>query len=710
MYNKCRVTALLAVILVSCGLFPAFADEEAIENNVNSEVHDIGSVQVMEQGKSKNLILEPAREVINVQSYKSPGTPKNIVDVLKDMPAIDFRLESDLVPDDDSVYMRGFSSKRFSTAMNGLTIRQSGGRKSSNIVDYGALIPMWMVEDIEVLPGPHSALYPSKSMGGVINIIPRKPVRRTETKPEMNFSTSYSSYETQSQQGDVHGGSGGMIYDVGVQRYSTDGYLRNTETDIMTFYGRGGYVFENDGYLTMSYLYVDADRNLPITNDSSQGNYESKYPEVKSGISAFQEWQNPSSDKIAQSVDVNFVNPTNMGEISIAASYRTENRDRKYLALQGGNVVDASWETKWEQRALKITDSLEIDDENHLVFGAEGSQLLDGYGRTPWVSAYRSHERVRILAGFAEHKWDITPRLNLKVGARYESVQAWVGNTKTNGSEWIAGRGAWIEREWDGFTPKSFLTWQMDDVTESLRDTSVSLGVSRVWRAPDYHGDLNPQGRPAGAWIDPEYGMGYDLVLQRRLWGDIQMKVDFSLYEINDFIAYNRSFAKKPDYEDYRINLKRVEREGVEVMFNGHLHDDLAFYLGYAYNDYTNIGGEPAGDQEVDQRAHHRLNAGITYDLFENTAIIADYKFQDQEETEIINEIAPDVYESHTQKVRAYQLVDLAVEQKMDDLWDTFEDAKVKFYIKNLLDERYDNVNGYPGTDRTFGVSFSVGL
>ena len=508
----------------------------------------------------------------------------------------------------------------------------------------------------------------------------------------------------------MHGGAEAWIYDMGVQRYSTAGYLRNSKTNIMTYYGRGGYVFEDEGFLTLSYLHVDADRQLPVVNDPDQADYDSSYPVVKDGISAYDQWQKPSSDKIAQSMDIHLVKPSDIGEISIAATYRMENRDRSYDSLQAGNVVDSSWNTKWKQLALKASDTITLNDSNKLLIGFEGSQLFDGYGRTPWAYAYSDHERVRTLAGFAEHQWDITPRLHLKWGARYESVEAWVNNYKSNGSEYIPGRGEWINRNWSGFTPKSFLTWELDDYAPLLRDTSISIGASRVWRAPDYHGDLNPQGRPAGAWIDPEHGMGYDFVLQRRLWGDVQLKVDFSYYEIKDYIAYNGRNYKSPIYEDYKVNLKEMQRKGVETMLNGHLMNDLSFYLGYAYCDYRNVGGEIAGETDLDQRARHRVSAGIAYNLFEDTKILADYKFQDKEVTEIINEISPGVYESHTEKIGAYQLVNLALEQKIFDSWSMFDNGKIKFYINNLLDERYENVSGYPGTDRTYGISLSTSI
>ena len=138
-----------------------------------------------------------------------------------------------------------------------------------------------------------------------------------------------------------------------------------------------------------------------------------------------------------------------------------------------------------------------------------------------------------------QHQWGILSSLDLRLGLRYEDV----GITVTNFGV-ITGREDLIDRDWDEIIPKSFLTWKMDQMASWLQDTSLSLGVSKIWRAPDYHGDYNPQGRPAGAWLEPEHGIGYDLVLNRRIWRDIGLKVNYAFYQIKDYIASNSSYAK----------------------------------------------------------------------------------------------------------------------------------------------------------------------
>ena len=686
--------------------------------NGTEEVHDLGTVQVMEKGDREEMTLTPDMDVIRVDDYDKPGVPQNVVDLVKDLPIFDFRGATDLVPDDDTIYMRGFQSKRFVTAMDGLTLRKSGGRKSSHIVDY-ALLPTWMIEEIEVLPGPHSALYPSKAIGGVLNLKTRTPKRFETGKPDVNVSTSYRSYNTQNHHVDMHGGKEAFIYDAGVQKYYTDGYLRHNRADILTLYGRAGYVQENGGYVTLASSFTDADRQIAVKNDPGDpaSGYDSDYPTV-SDATPFYDSQGPTWDKIARSFNTNVIQPSEWGTWNFAAMYSEENRDRAYEELDG---TDGSWDTKWRQWSAKLSNELEMAPGHELTSGLEMAELYDGYGHCAgWTNTYDDHKRIRTWSAFGQYDWDITSYLNLRAGLRYENLKAWVNNeSSSTGTRFITGRDEWITRHWDQFVPKSFLTWEMDHLAEWLRDTSLSAGVSRIWRAPDYHGDINPQGRPAGAWIDPEHGMGYDLVFQRRLLKDIQFKTDFSFYEIKDFIAYNYKFSNGDpgpagqEYKDKKINLEKVWRKGVEISLNGHLFDPLYFYVGYAYVDFENRGDdEDAGKTELDGRARHRVNAGVKYDVLENTRLLVDYKYQDKQVVQNAHEDPPgsDNWTFTETSIDPYHLVDVAVEQTLFKEYKEMRDAKVKLFATNVFNERYENVDGFPATDRTIGVAFEIGF
>ncbi len=681
----------------------------AIADNATEKekIHQLDEVTVRAKTEGETFTFKPESTTIDLDSYESINIPQNIGDILKDLIIFDFRGESALVPDDDTFQMRSFEANRFVTAIDGLNLRKTGGRKSTHIVDY-AYLPTFLIERIEVLPGPHSALYPAKSIGGVVNMITRAPKVREGVKPDVNVSTSYKSYDTQNHSLFMQGSVESFTYDLGYQKYATDGYLRNTDADIDTVFGRFGYVFPSNGHIALSASYSDADRGIVVFNDPAnpQSNYDNDYPKVSDAL--FYDWQDSSWDGRNHSYRLNYRQPSPIGNWSGDAYYSEEVRNRSYLSLIDPTDPDLGTErlssdTIWYQEGAKLQNEFRFSDHHLTTIAGDFEQCYDGEDKD---------RRIRIRGGGLQHQWQIVPRLSLTGGLRYEDVDIWVSNSG------ITGKPPWIERQWDEWLPKSFLTYELDDLAAVLRDTSLSFGVSRIWRAPDYHGDYNPQGRSAGAWLDPEHGVGMDTVFNRRLWNDINMKLAYSYYEINDYIASNSAYAKftpgprNPvppgmEFMDYKINLEEVVRQGVELEFSGHLIRDLSFYLGYAYTDLDSKGDEPAGVNEASNRSKHRVNAGLRYDLFEKTTLLLDYKYQDEQVSEIAEELAEDEWIIREVAIDSFHLVDFGIRQTLFHEWGPMSNGVLRLFVNNVFDETYTDSSGYPATDRTFGIGFS---
>ena len=379
----------------------------------------------------------------------------------------------------------------------------------------------------------------AKSIGGVLNLITRKPYRHETLKPDVRITTSYRSYNTQNHNMTVEGSAADFTYDLAYQNYSTNGYLRNHEADIDTVFGRMGYLMPSDGLITLSASYTRADRQIPVKNPGTgfDGNpdYDSDHPVFED--TSFEPWQEPTWDKEAYQFRLYVDQPSPIGRIGLGAYYGREDRDRAGFIKEDGEIVYDSWVTDWWQHGGKLQDEISWN-ENHLT--TVGVDLVQMYDDGIGIEDEKT-ERINKKGAFIQHRWSIFPSLDLRLGLRYEKVKIWVDNWATDAPH-IPGREPKIDRDWDDLIPKSFITWKMDGLAPWLRETTLSAGVSRIWHAPDYHGDYNPQGRPAGAWLDPEHGMGYDLVFTRRLWRDISLKANYSFYEIKDYIATNSAF------------------------------------------------------------------------------------------------------------------------------------------------------------------------
>jgi outer membrane receptor protein involved in Fe transport len=639
--NRIGIAVLLAgaAIMMWPPLGVAADDGEQATAKEQEQVQQLEDVTVKEKAGAPGLEVSPAKTVIEVDKFNTIGVPNSVLDVLKTQAAIDFRGETDLDPGIDSVYMRGFDATRFVTAIDGLTVQKTGGRKSSNIVDY-ALLPTFLIDKMEILPGPHSAMYDSKSIGGVLNMVTKRPARHDSLKPDLELNTSYGSYDTQNHNLTLQGSVSALTYDIAYRKYLTDGYLRNNETEIDTIFGRIGFILPADGFITLSASYSDVDRQAAVKNpgqtltdpDGVNSDYDSDYPTTTGG--AWSPLQKPTWDGTSRAYRLNAEQPSPIGRLSLGAYAGSDNRIRAYEEWNSNTnhalgTHHTEMDTDWWQEGGKIQDEIKWTDQHVTTVGYDLAKLYDD-----GVDNAKT-ERINKQGVFLQHQWTIFPSLDLKLGLRHEDVKLWVTN---NGA--ITGREAIIERQWDQWVPKSFTTWKMDAVAPWLRDTSLSAGISKIWRAPDYHGDYNPQGRPAGAWLEPEHGVGYDLVLDRRLWGDVTLKLDYAFYDIKDYIVSNSSHAIYSGasagslrYSDYKINLEEVHRHGVDLELGGHLTNDLSFYLTYAWQKFYNQGKEPAGEENLDQRAEHRVGAGLRYALFEKTTLMLDYSYQSDEVT-----------------------------------------------------------------------------
>lgn len=698
---------LITTKVVLCSIATLSVPGIAAENTQQTEdpaavVQTLEDIEVKGEVSVAGIRTTPAETVINLGEFKTIGPQTSVIDVLKTSAAIDFRGNNSLDPGVDSIYLRGFEAKRFVTAIDDLTLLKTGGRKSSNIVDY-SLLPTFLFKEIEVMPGPHSARFDSKSIGGVINILTKEPEKKETLKPELTTSLSYASHNTINSTTSVLGSIDNFTYDLAYRYYHTDGYLRNSETTLNTWYTRLGYILPTDGFITVSATTTDTERQPPVNNPGADGDYDSDYPETSGG--PFDPYSKPTWDGDSHSFRLDGHQPTSIGTIDLDVATGKENRKRAYYKSKSANSLSVM-DTEWWQETAKIQDEYAWSEAHSTIIGYDLARLYDnGFNK-------RKTERIKKQGAFLEHTWDILPALETRLGLRYEDV----GIVVTNNGQ-VKGRPDLVERDFDAFVPKSFFTWKMDEMGSWFRNTSLGVGVSRIWRAPDYHGDYNPQGKPAGIYLEPEHGIGYDLILSRRLYGDITARLGGSFYDIEDYIAHNRSYAKNSGgnagymrYSDYKINLEQVYRYGIDLDLGGHITDQLSFSLSYSWQDFENQGDEPAGETELDQRAAHRISAGLQYDIYGNTSLLLDYAYQSEEIIKVSEEIAEDAWDFREVENDAYHVVDFSVEQKLPFLGDWLKDAVITAYVKNIFDEEYFDTTGFPASGRTIGTTLSFSL
>ena len=126
-----------------------------------------------------------------------------------------------------SLFMRGTDSNHVLVMVDGVKINPGtiGGAALQNIDPD-------LIERIEIVKGPRSALYGSEAVGGVINII----TRRATTGLDSNAYAGTGRYETRKAGIGLH--KGGDVYRAGIDIGYTDtaGYPSRTTSDIASAY------------------------------------------------------------------------------------------------------------------------------------------------------------------------------------------------------------------------------------------------------------------------------------------------------------------------------------------------------------------------------------------------------------------------------------------------------------------------------------------
>jgi outer membrane receptor protein involved in Fe transport len=724
-----RFTKFISLIGTVCLVFMLLAGGVRAaddEQNADSDSLKLKDVMVTAPANRDVPISDPEKTVIDFENYEKAAPVHNVVDILKDSALVDFRGKSDIdvrsERNESPILLRGFGVRRFINAIDGVTFDQP--LHFGQIVDY-SLVPLGQIESVELIPGAHSAKYSGKAIGGVINFKTKALERKgKDVKPDVKIQSSIGEYGTYDNRAVVESGYEGFNVAASYHRYSTDGFLRHGAAEMDCYGWMLGYAFNSGAYFKYMGNYVEKDRESYSKNDPS-GDYDPDYPEVTASTAG--DIEDDSKYHLENMAHrFSYIQPTPIGEFSFGFSYIEKDKHYSTELDDGQLVVNPN--SSGKNIAFNIQDEIKLFDAHTLVVGFDYLDYFASFEpREDDDNRVRSHR-----SGFVEDTWQITDRLSVRLGLRYEDVNLSINNYSTI-KAWGSIEGyqvtldppqKYIKKSFDDWMPKFFTTYELDDHAAWLRDTSVSVGASKFWNVAPFC--LFCPGRYAQ--VDPEHGMSYDFIVNRRLWKNINLKVDFSYYDIKDYVADNWDYGEYSMYQmkngkkvftgaglpaglegsDMYINLDKVTRQGVEVELNGSLIDPLSFYISYAYQDYDYDGSEPAG-RELGDVAKHRVNAGLRYHPFERTSVMIDYKYQDEQ---IAHEMVESPsgsgnYISVDNRMSAYNVFDFGVKQLLYKGENLIKDLTLGLYVDNLFNEEYENSRGYPMTDQTFTAELS---
>lgn len=173
-----------------------------------------------------------------------------------------------------SVRIRGASSEQTLVLVDGLAVNDTSAPGGG--YDFSRFDPE-NIERIEILKGPHSTLWGSDAIGGVVSIT----TKRAEDGLHGSLFGEYGSFNTFRAGASLNGAIEGGDFRLSVTGIDSDGLSKadeangNTEEDgytSYTFSGRGGVNFPGGARLDLTALYTDAETEFDSFVFGAQGN------------------------------------------------------------------------------------------------------------------------------------------------------------------------------------------------------------------------------------------------------------------------------------------------------------------------------------------------------------------------------------------------------------------------------------------------------
>ena len=455
-----------------------------------------------------------------------------------------------------------------------------GHRVNDNIYDTPAIgtqgiVDVDIIERVEVIRGPGSALYGSNALLGVVNVITKRgrDIKGAELATE---GASFGTAKGRLTFGDTYGDDCEVFFSATTYDSAGRRRLYYREYDHPTTNHGIAAGCDDDqfgnlfaklsfGEFTLQAAYVSREKGIPtgayetrFNDDRTRTTDERGYLDLK--------WQRDLSDRLS---------------IMARAYYDYSGYKGAYAYDDGGDGAVAREHTRdqWWGAELVFTHTL---DRHRITWGMEYRDNFEQafYGRDPAVYLDERY-RSRIWAAFIQDEVRILRNLTLVAGVRHDHYSTFGGSTNP--------RLSLIYQPFEGATLKAL--------------------YGRAFRAPNgyetyYHDGGSTQ--KANPSLQPEVMDTYELVLEQRLTERLRLTASAFTYKMDDIIT---QVVDPADGLMVFQNGCCAKAKGLEVELAGHWPSGLRGRASYSFVRAEDGG---TGERLVNSPAHlAKLNLSV---------------------------------------------------------------------------------------------------
>ncbi|RVH10193.1 TonB-dependent receptor [Sinorhizobium meliloti] len=531
---------------------------------------------------------------------------------------------------------------------------------------FSQLLPAGL-DSVELLYGPQGTLYGRGAIGGVINVVTRKPDN------ELRVDTAGALH--------TQGGDASLLLNTPIIDgviYGDAALTFRREADQYTLLGSGQEIGGTDDLNGRIRLrYAPDDSPLDVMVSTQRGRVDSTEEQFV--------MESMFNDRIALPIDsryrldtasfgVNASYDLDFATITALTGYQDRKLDRTTLGFQTPED-----QTTFSQE-LRIASDPELGNALDYVVGVYG-QRLDFERRTPLICQV-SQQTIDSYAIFGDLAWHATDRLDISPGLRFDYEKA---RARADGAVTIAG-----ERSFGGVSPKLGASYALDDEwrVHGLFSTGYKAGgFTRNVTPENIAFTYDPQNTDNG-----ETGIKY-----RALDGSLEASLSAYYNVTKDYQLFVGDV-----YLKYLQNAGEVTAKGINLAFRANPTERLGIAGGLGLNRTTFTKYENSVNPGIDYTGNR-----VPYAPEFTANLALDYAFDLAEGWGQLIPRAGMTYagsvffdETNTIGQKGFFLVDLGLS------WKVSEQVVADVFVNNVFDETYA-VYGF--TEATYGNLYQLG-
>ena len=460
------------------------------------------------------------------------------------------------------------------------------------------LVPLNSIERIEVVKGAYSSLYGSSAMGGVINVITRKP----EAEPQYRLHFNYGFYNRPPEStgydifNDFHTIEGSYSRRVGKFSYlldagwkANDGHREKSGFDLYNFYTKTSWQFSKNRFLQFSGHLNRINNDTPATWLSSRQAYS---------VAAHR--RDDFQDRREINADLYYYALPNDRVKYSSRFYFYDNDSRFSFNDDPGNdstnvnigkqlVSNSSIRT---QRLGNVTQLDLYTRSNHYLIA--GTDLKwDAVVGLPDTVLYGRHQAVS-MGAYLQDEITFSSRFIATLGVRYDYYEILNEFSESN----VSPKLAMVYKVSKGLSFRMLLA-------QAFRNPAMAERFIKFEQGGGLRFQPNPNLRAEKLELSAELGAKADITSR----GSLDIALFYNRYD--GLISFRQlSLPLEPLLYEV-INLKMAIMQGVEFSYNQKFGEALILNLGYTFLDAKDISEGRIND-ELAYKVRHSFSFSAT--------------------------------------------------------------------------------------------------